>query len=265
MAGRSQHRSQDQGQLEEPGPRIDRLAFIEWRDRGGGRGTNDGDGLFAGVDTLFPGKARYAGLIDSARAQLNPTRPDAIAPLLARALRELGAADSGQQAILEEALAAAAGVVIDGFADDGVVIPAERVQVETSVWNAGDAGVTLEGIEVAAPAGWKVERLDPMTSPVPTGTVATRRFAVTVAPDAPRSQAYFLRRPLVGALYDWSGVPLAWRGVPFEPPPVQMTVRLTIAGQPLTRSEEHTSELQSLAYLVCRLLLEKKKNQGASA
>src|SRR2546425_7439960 len=27
----------------------------------------------------------------------------------------------------------------------------------------------------------------------------------------------------------------------------------------LIRSEEHTSELQSLAYLVCRLLLEKKK------
>src|SRR2546423_13162983 len=27
----------------------------------------------------------------------------------------------------------------------------------------------------------------------------------------------------------------------------------------LCRSEEHTSELQSLAYLVCRLLLEKKK------
>src|SRR2546425_8420674 len=29
---------------------------------------------------------------------------------------------------------------------------------------------------------------------------------------------------------------------------------------PKTRSEEHTSELQSLAYLVCRLLLEKKKH-----
>src|SRR2546425_8208239 len=29
---------------------------------------------------------------------------------------------------------------------------------------------------------------------------------------------------------------------------------------PLPRSEEHTSELQSLAYLVCRLLLEKKSN-----
>src|SRR5205823_14331673 len=29
--------------------------------------------------------------------------------------------------------------------------------------------------------------------------------------------------------------------------------------RPRPRSEEHTSELQSLAYLVCRLLLEKKK------
>src|SRR2546423_7786745 len=30
-----------------------------------------------------------------------------------------------------------------------------------------------------------------------------------------------------------------------------------------SRSEEHTSELQSLAYLVCRLLLEKKKRHVA--
>src|SRR2546425_6537623 len=30
------------------------------------------------------------------------------------------------------------------------------------------------------------------------------------------------------------------------------------------RSEEHTSELQSLAYLVCRLLLEKKKERAFS-
>src|SRR3712207_8630792 len=29
-----------------------------------------------------------------------------------------------------------------------------------------------------------------------------------------------------------------------------------------TRSEEHTSELQSRQYLVCRLLLEKKKNKN---
>src|SRR2546425_5190043 len=32
-----------------------------------------------------------------------------------------------------------------------------------------------------------------------------------------------------------------------------------------TRSEEHTSELQSLAYLVCRLLLEKKNQRPNSS
>src|SRR2546425_3549715 len=33
------------------------------------------------------------------------------------------------------------------------------------------------------------------------------------------------------------------------------------SAEPDDRSEEHTSELQSLAYIVCRLLLEKKKRQ----
>src|SRR2546425_8073370 len=34
---------------------------------------------------------------------------------------------------------------------------------------------------------------------------------------------------------------------------------MSLVGKRQLRSEEHTSELQSLAYLVCRLLLEKKK------
>src|SRR5438876_3859952 len=38
-------------------------------------------------------------------------------------------------------------------------------------------------------------------------------------------------------------------------------LRLRVAGS-LWRSEEHTSELQSPVHLVCRLLLEKKKNQS---
>src|SRR3712207_6856664 len=51
-------------------------------------------------------------------------------------------------------------------------------------------------------------------------------------------------------------------------PPVRIP---TVVGNPVplvptlgtynTRSEEHTSELQSRQYLVCRLLLEKKKNK----
>src|SRR5687768_18232554 len=36
---------------------------------------------------------------------------------------------------------------------------------------------------------------------------------------------------------------------------------VTVTRQVLARSEEHTSELQSRLHLVCRLLLEKKKNK----
>src|SRR3712207_8856891 len=35
-----------------------------------------------------------------------------------------------------------------------------------------------------------------------------------------------------------------------------------VPDRPMLRSEEHTSELQSRQYLVCRLLLEKKKKQN---
>src|SRR5205823_10301944 len=38
--------------------------------------------------------------------------------------------------------------------------------------------------------------------------------------------------------------------------------RDSVAQAEVARSEEHTSELQSLAYLVCRLLLEKKKKKN---
>src|SRR5947199_1804703 len=39
-------------------------------------------------------------------------------------------------------------------------------------------------------------------------------------------------------------------------------VMIVFAGRTSMRSEEHTSELQSLRHLVCRLLLEKKKQQN---
>src|SRR2546425_11293788 len=47
------------------------------------------------------------------------------------------------------------------------------------------------------------------------------------------------------------------------PPRLLLAVPFGLVAQELVfyRSEEHTSELQSLAYLVCRLLLEKKKKK----
>ncbi|MGH7674793.1 MAG: PIG-L family deacetylase, partial [Gemmatimonadales bacterium] len=239
MASRSRHRSQDMGALQQPGPAAIRLILVDSR-AGGVGASGGGGGLFAGVDTSWRGRERVRALIDSARARLNPWQPSAVVPYLARALRELGPgpADAEQRAILQGALAAAAGVAIDGVADDGIVAAGQRLQVEVSVWNAGVADVPLDAVDVRAPAGWTVERVTPPASAAAPGAVVVGRFALGVPADAPRSEPYFLRRPLAGALYDWTGVPAEWRGLPFEPPPVEARVRLTIGGEPVTLTRE---------------------------
>src|SRR2546425_8344544 len=69
---------------------------------------------------------------------------------------------------------------------------------------------------------------------------------------------------LEGMFDQWDGSPAAQ--VPQKVGPDERSmIRGTDSRQHQTpRSEEHTSELQSLAYLVCRLLLEKKKTNSTS-
>src|SRR5262249_58462563 len=50
------------------------------------------------------------------------------------------------------------------------------------------------------------------------------------------------------------------RSAPRAAPPPGAASPAAFPGKTASRSEEHTSELQSLTNLVCRLLLEKKKN-----
>src|SRR5438874_13446014 len=55
--------------------------------------------------------------------------------------------------------------------------------------------------------------------------------------------------------------------LPISPPPTKAEISTIDPGPPRparTRSEEHTSELQSRRDLVCRLLLEKKKKKKNS-
>src|SRR2546425_7755616 len=65
-----------------------------------------------------------------------------------------------------------------------------------------------------------------------------------------------IRRPPRSTLFPYTTL---FRSRLGPPPPLPAAARPR-AARPGPRSEEHTSELQSLAYLVCRLLLEKKKD-----
>src|SRR2546429_8432135 len=70
-----------------------------------------------------------------------------------------------------------------------------------------------------------------------------------------------------------TGSDTAWLGrFEFMPGEMDLTLigsdgavvpRVTVWFDYVTRSEEHTSELQSRLHLVCRLLLEKKKNKNS--
>src|SRR2546425_5412984 len=84
-----------------------------------------------------------------------------------------------------------------------------------------------------------------------------------------------IRRPPRSTLFPYTTLFRSPRGLPFDlraedvspsSVPVHRAAERTAVGPPPDprRSEEHTSELQSLAYLVCRLLLEKKKNKNQS-
>src|SRR2546422_7754614 len=82
--------------------------------------------------------------------------------------------------------------------------------------------------------------------------------------------------PVANAYSDLRNAIKAWRSAggrawnrsraPAASPPWSWIACSGVAARPscrnvLTRSEEHTSELQSRLHLVCRLLLEKKKNR----
>src|SRR5438445_8318128 len=67
-----------------------------------------------------------------------------------------------------------------------------------------------------------------------------------------------IRRPPRSTLFPYTTL---FRSVGEELPPSAMGDWSTNP-ECRTRSEEHTSELQSRQYLVCRLLLEKKKNHN---
>src|SRR5471030_3388057 len=83
-------------------------------------------------------------------------------------------------------------------------------------------------------------------------------FSVLRGPLLPRLSCFFflmIRRPPRSTLFPYTTL---FRS-PTSPFSAADSKTLSSAPTDASRSEEHTSELQSLRHLVCRLLLEKKK------
>lgn len=215
------------------------------------------------------GLDRVEELARRARAELSPADPGAVLPRVQRMvelLREIrgrlpddGSPGSQHAAVLldekvavaEVALAAAAGVAVDATADREAVAPGGAWEVEAMLWDTGERDdVELLGVDLVSPAGVELaaETAEPeertgfaayfVPGDAPERGFHLRALRARVGGGAEPTVPYFLRRPLSGALYDWSAAPADLRGEPFGGPPLVARFRLRVVGVELELDRE---------------------------
>lgn len=244
MASRSLHRSQDMGQLQRAGPAHTRMALLADR-TGRPPGAPDRD-IFDGIP---PDTSWLVRLADSLRTTVAPPRVADAVPALAAALTRARTAGvpAERRRLLGEALGVAAGLVFDALASAAELVPGTATEVTVEVYNSGRHPIELTGVTLRAPRGWRVEAQQPEASTVPPATKVTRRFRVGAPAEARPSVPYFLERPLVRQLYDWSTTDPAVRGAPFEPALLRVEITVALAGGAAMLEREVTYRLNDQA------------------
>lgn len=254
MESRSQHRSQDMGAAQSPGPRNTSVLLLD------ARVPDAGAAFFSGIDTTLVGLTAglpggeaevatghlgaYRTAIERAReeAGLDPaamvealttglTALDGAIGALGGAEREIAGVLSGRRTLTVEALMAAAGVVFDVRSTDDIVVPGQTVEVEVLLWNGGGHAVASPEVMLESPAGWTIRRVSSEgRSPdggVSPGALSTWRFEVDVPEDADLSRLYYLQDERDGAMYRWPDERELW-GLPRDPAEVVGRVAFSI-------------------------------------
>jgi LmbE family N-acetylglucosaminyl deacetylase len=244
MESRSQHRSQDFGVLQRIGASEVPLSLEESRVE-----ASPGGALFDGV----PREASWlTTLADSLRTTIGPVTLDRAVPVLAGAVtrvREEGGAGSAEDGMLSEALAIAAGVLLDARAERPVLVPGEVVGIEVDAFSAGTTPVAWVGTTIVPSASGWTDPVDiaPPSRVLAAGAGAAARAAMRVPDGAAPTRPYFTERPLAQSLYDWTGVPPALRGLPDGPPVLTARFALEIGGAAVILTREVTFREQDQA------------------
>jgi LmbE family N-acetylglucosaminyl deacetylase len=260
MASRSMHRSQDMGQIQRLGPQQTRVAWVQ-----GGKG-KEAKSLFDGIDTRLSSLAATVAdagrrksvqerldavqaTAERTRSALSPARLDAAVPAFLSILKDLQAAraalaaeDRPARELLDEkidvaaaGLAAAAGLVLDATTDQEELTAGQTFAVQVSLWDAGTHAISGAAVTLVP------ERGDPFpgeSKDLAAGALGAWEIKPTVPAKVPPTTPYFLRKPLLGGLYDWSLTLPAERGEPFNPPPLTARASFTMDGVPVTLERE---------------------------
>ena len=197
MASRSRHRSQDMGTLQPIGPRQTRLQLINDRTEGASNG-----GAANEIFARIPGaKAAQSRAIGDIRRTVDPTNLSDVTALLVERMRSTTGDD---RPLLERAIAVSAGIVMDAVVEDDELVPGQTVPVTVDLSNGGSLEVVLDSATIVTPNGWSVTSKPWPIGVLLPGDMVSLEFDLTVAPQAQPTQPYFLERPLVGSMYDWS-------------------------------------------------------------
>lgn len=263
MASRSMHRSQDMGQIQRLGPQQTRVAWVQ-----GGEG-KEAKSLFDGIDTRLSSLAATVAdagrrktaqdhldaaqeAAERARAALSPSRLDAAVPAFLDILKSLQAAraalapeDLQARELLDEkidiaaaGLAAAAGIALDATSPEEELTAGEAFPVQASLWNDGSHALSGVGVALVPAPEWDGQPTVAEAKELAAGALGTWDLKPAVPASAPPTIPYFLRKPMQGALYDWSAALPAERGEPFGPPPLTARFSFTMDGVPVTLDRE---------------------------
>lgn len=268
MASRSQHRCQDMGLIQ---PLGDATGALTWQKGGDGAGSVD---VFSGIDTRLRAIAaplppslrqrvaerldRVEALARAAREGLSATksasavaRLQEIVGLLQESEADLAGDDpvrrQVQSLVVEkldlayEGLANAAGVLADAYTERETAVPGGSFAVHSIFWNAGSEEASDLDVTVQSAAGWReTGRGKGKEEPSFFSTRVSDEQVITVeVPEgSPPTIPYFLRRPLLGDLYDWSDASEEERGRPFGPPPLVLRFAFRIGGTPVVLERE---------------------------
>jgi LmbE family N-acetylglucosaminyl deacetylase len=266
MASRGMHRSQDMGLLLELGPEDTRVV----PEAGAAVTPAGAKELFSGIDTRLAGIAatvadperrrHAADDLDAAQAAAERTRA-ALAPASLekavpgfieilghlraaeafldrpeeRPVRELIAEKIG---VAESGLTAAAGIALDATTERETLTGGETFPVQALLWNSGGREVAKATVELVPAAEWGGETATAAAQDAAPGALAKWDLQVPVPAGAAVTAPYFLRKPLAGDLYDWSGAAPAERGEPFGPPSLVARFSFAVDGVPVTLERE---------------------------
>jgi LmbE family N-acetylglucosaminyl deacetylase len=264
IEGRSLHRTQQTGDLETRGPVMSFLRLTERRIVT----PNVERSVFDGIDTSIPGLVRLAGLPDGfLRPQLaaiettvkralddyDPRNPARIVSALAAGIRATREAREALKAVgsvaaqaeadfllsfkeqdLVDALARAAGVVVDPLADRETVLPGGTLRVSVRTFIPDSSAARIVDVALLAPGEWSVE---PEVEQIRMGQSRFADFEVpthdtsfrVIAPETARpTQPYWLTAPRTGDMYRWDDD--APKALPFASALLEARVTMNIGG-----------------------------------